>query len=190
MDKKSWKFLSVFLFVLLLILLVALQVQANLSSSNFILDEETIVADFSISEQSNVLKSKASQGSGGATVPIMSAEISDSVVEYRDTRPSRLQFDFKGKPYAIQLWRIKEGHAEFVVLALDSDNLENVMAHATRESFALEAGEEKDIDIDGDGIYDLSIELSKTDSPFSVDGTRIREGIRTADFSIKRISSR
>ncbi|MBS3083731.1 hypothetical protein J4423_02925 [Candidatus Pacearchaeota archaeon] len=189
MSKKRWRFLSVFFFILLLILLITLQVRANLTSSYFIAEEGSFVSEFS--SEFNVAEAVApSHGSGGGIIAVTQIDLTEQELNYVDAKPSRLQFEFNGRFYAVQLKRIRQDKAEFIIINLDSDNLNDVTFNDVKSSFELELGKREEIDINEDGVDDMVINLNRINSPFSVDGTRIREGIRTADFSIKRIGSR
>ncbi len=125
-------------------------------------------------------------GQSGAAVPVITIELTEQGNDYNIT-PRRLKFEFDGKLYAIQVRRVKQEYVNFLVMTLDMNKPNDITAYTLDESFSLISGEKKEIDIDKDGVMDIAIELKNIDSPFSINGDRIRRGIRQADIFIRRI---
>ncbi len=115
---------------------------------------------------------------GGAAVPVNMIDLTEQGDNYV-IKPSRLKFEFNEKLYAIQVRRVKQEYVWFLVMKLDMDKLNDITAYTLDDSFNLSIGERKEIDINKDGIKDISIELNNIISNV--------KSIRSADFSIKKI---
>lgn len=124
----------------------------------------------------------SAEGGGGA-VRISTIDLTEQGNDYSIT-PRRLIFEFNGEWDAIQLRRVKDGYASFIVMDLDEDNLDNITAYIIDDSFSLTPSEKKEIDIDKDGIKDISIELN------DIISTGKYNSIRSASFSIKKINTK
>lgn len=121
-----------------------------------------------------------SAGEGSGAVPITTIELTGQGNDY-SMKPGRLKFEFDGNSYAIQLRRVKQQNAEFLVMTLDMDRPDDITAYTLDDSFNLTPGEKKEIDINKDGTKDMSIELNNIIST--------ETSIGSADFSIKKINT-
>jgi hypothetical protein len=140
--------------------------------NNFPIDS-TYTADDSLGNPSHM--------GGGSPVPVSDIDLSNQNGNY-NMKPGRLKFDFEGNIYAIQIRRVKENYVDFLVLKLDSaDKEEDVTAYRLDNSFSLSPGQENEIDLNRDGIMDISIKLNG----FSLAGKS--GSIKSADFSIGKI---
>jgi len=124
-----------------------------------------------------------SAGEGGATVPITTIDLTEQGTDY-SMKPGRLKFEFDGKLYAIQIRRVKQEYVDFLVMTLDMNKLDDITAYIIDNSFSLNPGEKKEIDIDKEGIKDISIELN------AIISTGKYNSIRSANFSIKKINTK
>ena len=123
----------------------------------------------------------AEKGEGGATVPVTTIDLTEQGNDY-SLKPGRLKFEFDGKLYAIQVRRVKQEYTEFIIMTLDMNKQEDITAYTLDDSFSLNANEKKEIDINNDGINDVSIELN------NVISTGKYNSVMSADFSIKKIN--
>jgi hypothetical protein len=138
---------------------------------------------FSSSDNANSLSKSVGVG-GGSSVPIVSVSITEQGESF-DMKPGRLKFEFGGEYYAVQLRKVKEGYADFIVLNLDKNKLDNVSAYSVKDSFKLDVSEEKGIDLDGDGVADILIGLDEVNSVLSKKGKK--NDLRSAGFFVKLI---
>ena len=65
---------------------------------------------------------------GGGDVPISTISLNEPDNNYNMTS-GRLKFEFEKEWYAIQLIRVKDEYADFIVMNLDKDNLEDITAY-------------------------------------------------------------
>jgi len=142
----------------------------------------SIVTSVTSKENGSMISYKAAIAgdSGVATVPITTTELTEVGNNY-NIKPGRLKFEFDGKLYAIQLRRVKQGHVEFLIMTLDMNDLDDITAYSIDDSFSLRPNERKEIDIDKDGIEDISIELN------DIIFTGKYNSVKSADFFIKEI---
>jgi len=122
----------------------------------------------------------AEKGTGSAVVPITNIDLSEQGNDY-SIKPGRLKFEFDEKLYAIQVRRVKQEYTEFLIMTLDMDKLGDITAYNIDNSFSLNTNEKKEIDLNGDGINDVLIELNEIKQNLG--------SINSADFSIKRINT-
>ena len=116
---------------------------------------------------------------GGAAVPITTTELTEQGNDY-SMKPGRLKFEFDEKLYAIQVRRVNQDYATFLFMTLDMNKLDDITAYTLDDSFNLNSGEVKEIDVNGDGVKDISIKLNKIISTTS--------SIKSADFTIRKIN--
>src|SRR3989344_8305821 len=114
---------------------------------------------------------------GGAAVPITTTELTEQGNDY-SMKPGRLKFEFDEKLYAIQVRRVNQDYATFLFMTLDMNKLDDITAYTLDDSFNLNSGEVKEIDVNGDGVKDISIKLNKIISTTS--------SIKSADFTIRK----
>lgn len=125
--------------------------------------------------------SSKGHGEGSSTVPVSNIDLSDQKENYI-MKPGRLKFDFEGNIYVIQVRRVKEIYVDFLILKLEIlDKEEDITAYKSDNSFSLSLNQEKKIDLNKDGIMDISIVLND----ISLAGEY--ENIKSAVFSIEKI---
>lgn len=125
----------------------------------------------------------AQETQGGVAVPITTIELTEQGKDY-SMKPGRLKFEFDGNLYAIQVRKVKQGYADFLIMTLDMNKPDDITAYTLDESFSLISGEKKEIDINKDGINDLSVELNK------IIPTGKYNSIRSVGFSVKKINTK
>ncbi len=130
---------------------------------------------------SSVFTCSVNAGSGGASVPIKTEELNLQGKDYTLT-PTRLKFDFDGDLYAVQLRRVKQYQADFIIMTLDKNKPNDIMAYTVDNSFTLKPGEKKEIDLDGDNSNDLLVKLNNI-------GLNSFQSAKSASFFIQKISS-
>lgn len=123
-----------------------------------------------------------SAGQGSANVPITSTGLIEQGTDY-NMKPGRLKFEFNEQLYAIQVRRIEKESVEFFIMTLDMNKQEDITAYILDNSFTLKSEEEKEIDLNKDGITDLILGLNEITS------TGKYNSVYFADFSIKKISN-
>jgi hypothetical protein len=168
-----------FLLTLICFAVLIAFVGAEILSNN--LSKENQSSDENFWILNNSLDSSKSHGGGGSAVPVSNIDLSNQNGNY-NMKPGRLKFDFEGNVYVIQVRRVKENYVDFLVLKLDNlDKEEDVTAYRLDDSFSLSSGQENEIDLNKDGIMDISIKLNG----FSLAGKS--GSIGSADFLIEKI---
>lgn len=123
-------------------------------------------------------------GGGGDAVPINTISLDEQGIDY-DMKPGRLKFEFNGKPYAIQLRSVNEEYTKFHIMTLDINKPNDITAYALDDTFNLNSGDKREIDLDKDGKKDLVLKLKDIKTKKEKKGSR-----RFADFSIKKINTK
>lgn len=127
------------------------------------------------------LVSAQGTGEGGGSVRIDTIDLTEQGVSYNITA-RRLKFEFDGAPYAIQLRRVKQEYAWFLVMTLDADKPDDITAYVIDDSFNLSIGDTKEIDVNQDGVKDIFIQLN------NITGIGEYGSAKYANFSVKKIT--
>jgi hypothetical protein len=174
-NKHKLFFLLIFICIAVFIAFVSSEIIVNNTSN----ENKTLNNSFGILD--NSINSSKSHGGGGSAVPVSNINLSDQKGNY-NMKPGRLKFNFEGNVYAIQVRRVKENYVDFLILRLDGVNKEeDVTAYKLDNSFSLNLNQENKIDLNKDGILDISIELND----ISLAGES--GNIKSADFSVEKI---
>jgi|SRR3989344_5420652 len=120
---------------------------------------------------------------GGGDVPISTISLNEPDNNYNMTS-GRLKFEFEKEWYAIQLIRVKDEYADFIVMNLDKDNLEDITAYwIIEDTFSLNPSEGRRIGLNGDNIEDVVVGLDEI-----INGGKYGT-VRFASFYIKKLTN-
>ncbi len=122
----------------------------------------------------NAISESDSYGTGSGSVPVENFELNDVGINYVLT-PTRLIFNFEND-YALQLRKITDDEAVFLVLKLGEDD-DDISDFSYEGIYVLGAEDERNIDVNEDDIADIYLRLN--------DIEKNDAGRKTADFFVR-----
>lgn len=155
---KRWIFLSILLISLTIVSL-------GVISSKELIQNETIFSGNILESFASLGKnpSQNNPGKGGASVPVTEIAVNNEGAVY-NVKPGRLSFEISGKSFGLQIRKIKQDYIKAFIIrpdvALSEEDFDS-------NSFILNIGEIKELDLDNDGDSDIYIKLAEIKNPAS-----------------------
>lgn len=115
----------------------------------------------------NFVEADGGSGSSSGTARFLNIELTEQEQEYV-VPPVVLRFEFNNGFYSMGLrifpeavWEIPGPYVKFIVNTLELDEFGNITSSFKSDDFNLRLGENKEIDLNGDGIKDIFLELKE-----------------------------
>ncbi len=124
---------------------------------------------------------------GGGEVPIGRIEISDAG-ETIISRPKRLLFELE-ENYALQIRRVRDDYADFIFMKL-GENYGDIEDFMFLEAFRLREKDAVNVDLNGDGIADVYLEMKDINDVDYFEGVEFFVGFADKDAVVSRTNKK